>query len=496
MEFDNLFLYLVFIACTCVIPCYFMMKMRKTSRLPPGPKGYPIIGNLLSIGERAHESLYKYSKIYGPLMTIKLGFVNNIIVSSPEMVKELLQKNDQVFAGRYVPDAVTAQTDYHLALPWLDVGPHWRKLRKICTSEIFTMRKLDELQGKRHKVMDGVIKFVGDAREKEEAISIGALMFGTILNMLSNTLYSADMLDLRSNVKEEMKEAIDRIFVLVAKPNYSDYFSFLKQFDLQGIRKDIKASYDRLQEMLQVIIDLRKKERDRGSSRVDDFLDVLLDHCQSQGNDELTLKDVRFMLQELFIAGSDTSSTTSEWVLAELLHHPDIMAKVKQELVENVGEGKNVTERDIPKLQFLIAVIKETMRLHATSPLLLPHRSEVDIEICGFNIPKHTRILINVWQISRDPAYWEEPEKFKPERFSNSEIDFQGRHCCFIPFGAGRRICPGWTLGIRMMTLMLATLLHNFDWKLPNGMAPEDMDMKDKFGITLQKADPLIAIPT
>ncbi|KAG9151762.1 hypothetical protein Leryth_002051 [Lithospermum erythrorhizon] len=495
MEFNkDLFLYFLCISSSCVILFKLMQKINKRNRLPPGPKGYPIIGNLLSIGDRAHESLAKYSKKYGPLMTVQLGYVTTIIVASSEMARQILQKNDQVFAGRYIPDAATAQTDYHLAIPWLSTGPHWRKLRRICTTEIFTMRKLDELQEKRHKVMNDMIKVVGEARENNKEISLGAIIFGTVLNMLSNTMYSGDMLDLRSHVKEEMKEAIDRIFLLVAKPNYSDYFPFLKMFDLQGIRKDIKVSYDRLQEMLEVIIELRKKERELGSSRVDDFLDVLLDHCQSHGNDELTHKDVRFMLQELFIAGSDTSSTTSEWVMAELLHHPNIMAKVKKELEENI-KGENVREGDIPKLRYLRAVIKETIRLHATSPLLLPHRSEADIDVCGFFIPKHTRILINVYQISRDPAYWDEPLKFKPERFMNSEIDFQGRHYCFIPFGAGRRICPGWNLGIRMMTLMLATLVHNFDWKLPNGMTPEEMDMKDKFGITLQKAEPLFAIP-
>lgn len=135
------------------------------------------------------------------------------------------------------------------------------------------------------------------------------------------------------------------------------------------------------------------------------------------------------------------------------------------------------------------------MRLHPIVPLLLPHLAETDVQICGYTIPKHTQILVNTWCISRDTTYWDEPTKFKPERFLNSAIDFRGKDFSFIPFSSGRRICPGLNLGVRMVSLILANLVHKFEWKLANGVEPEDMDMKDKFGITLQKAEPLVAIP-
>ena len=184
-----------------------------------------------------------------------------------------------------------------------------------------------------------------------------------------------------------------------------------------------------------------------------------------------------------------------EWAMAELLHNPDKMAKAKQELNQKIGSGSSVKEQDILQLPYLDAVIKETMRLHPTAPLLLPHRAETDVELCGYIIPKHAQVFVNTWSITRDTAYWKEPTIFRPERFLNSDIDFRGRDLSFIPFGAGRRICPGVSLGVRMVNLLLATLIHNFDWKLPSGMETKDMDMKDKFGITLQKAEPLAAIP-
>lgn len=181
--------------------------------------------------------------------------------------------------------------------------------------------------------------------------------------------------------------------------------------------------------------------------------------------------------------------------MAELLHNPAKMAKAKQELAEKFGSGVvTIGEQEAMQLPYLNAVIKETMRLHVIAPLLLPHRAEKEVEICGFTIPKHTLVLVNAWAISRDTAYWENPTKFEPERFLSTDFDFRGNQLSFIPFSAGRRICPGISLGVRMLNLLLANLLHNFDWKLPNGMEAQDMDMKDNSGITLQKADPLVAI--
>ena len=196
----------------------------------------------------------------------------------------------------------------------------------------------------------------------------------------------------------------------------------------------------------------------------------------------------------MFIGGTDATTATIEWAMAELLHNPEKMAKVKQENVEKVGSGFSVKEADIMQLHYLDAVLKETMRLHPTTPLLI-HSAETDVQLCGFVIPKHTQVMVNAWSITRDAAYWKDPTIFLPERFLNSDLDFRGRDLYFIPFGAGRRICPGLPLAVRIVKLLLATLVHNFDWKLPNGMEPKDMDMRDKFGLTLEKAKPLAAIP-
>lgn len=199
----------------------------------------------------------------------------------------------------------------------------------------------------------------------------------------------------------------------------------------------------------------------------------------------------------MFIGGTGATTTIVEWAMAELLRNPRIMAKAKQELAETLGFGRgSIQEKHILRLPYLQSVLKETMRLHPTAPLLLAHRALIDVEVCGYTIPKHTPVLVNAWAVARDPMYWDKPKEFIPERFmvdGSAEMDFRGTNFSFIPFGSGRRICPGLALGVRMLHLLLASLIHLFDWKLPDGMAPEEIELSDKFGIKMQ--NPLVVIP-
>ncbi|KAM3748270.1 hypothetical protein ACB098_05G095200 [Castanea mollissima] len=467
---------------------------KKRVQLPPGPTGLPIIGSLLTLGDRPHESITKLAETYGPLMTVRLGFNVTVVASSAEMAREILQKNDQAFLGRPIPDAATAQTNYDLSVVWLPGNEKWRNLRKIYKSQIFATHRLDALQGSRHQAVDGMVRRVVEASEAGEAISIGTLVFGTTLNSLSNTIFSVDIFDPKSNAIQELKELIWSIMELGGKPNLSDFFPLLKSFDLQGIRRSTKVPYDRLHGLIDNMIDQRLELRASGSPRCDDLLDVLLDLSKEQGHEEFNRLNIKVFLTDFFIGGTDTTSATIEWAMTELLRNPDIMAKAKQELAETIGIGESIQEKDIPRLPYLQAVLKETMRLHPIAPFLLP-RSLIDVEVCGYTIPKHTQVIVNAWAIARDPMYWDKPTQFKPERFIDSKVDFRGTNFSFMPFGSGRRICPGLDLAVRMLSLFLASLIHHFDWKLPDRMAPEDIDIKDKFGLTLQKAVALVAIP-
>lgn len=200
-------------------------------------------------------------------------------------------------------------------------------------------------------------------------------------------------------------------------------------------------------------------------------------------------------MQDIFIGGGETSSSVVEWGMSELIRNPRVMEEAQAE-VRRVYDSKGyVDETELHQLIYLKSIIKETMRLHPPVPLLVPRVSRERCQINGYEIPSKTRIIINAWAIGRNPKYWGETESFKPERFLNSSIDFRGTDFEFIPFGAGRRICPGITFAIPNIELPLAQLLYHFDWKLPNKMKNEELDMTESNGITLRRQNDLCLIP-
>lgn len=198
----------------------------------------------------------------------------------------------------------------------------------------------------------------------------------------------------------------------------------------------------------------------------------------------------------MFTAGIDTTSAVIEWAMTELMRNPGVMKKVQTEVREVLKGKETINEDDIQGLSYLKLVIKEALRLHTPLPLLLPRQCRKECEIDGYTIPVNTKVIINSWAIGRDPEYWVDAESFIPERFENNNIDFIGLDYDYLPFGSGRRMCPGMNFGIAGVELPLTQLLYHFDWKLPNNMKPEDLDVEDAFGSTTKRKNHLVLIPT
>ncbi|KAJ0938646.1 putative cytochrome P450 [Helianthus annuus] len=199
---------------------------------------------------------------------------------------------------------------------------------------------------------------------------------------------------------------------------------------------------------------------------------------------------------DIFAAGTDTTFTSLEWAISELVRHPRVMKKLQQEVTE-IAEGKPVIhEKDLEKMHYLKATIKETLRLHTPIPLLIPRESTQDVKLMGYNIPSRTQVIINASAIARDPTLWEEPDEFRPERFLNSSIDFKGFHFELLPFGAGRRGCPGIQFAMVVNELALANVVYKFNLALPNGVKEKDLDMSETSGITVHKKSPLLVMAT
>ncbi|KAF3442172.1 hypothetical protein FNV43_RR16088 [Rhamnella rubrinervis] len=505
MELINVHILLL---CISIFSFFFFIRSnrRRRSLRPPGPSGLPIIGNLLQLGPRPHESLSHLAKVYGPLMSLRLGFVTTIVASSPDMAREILHTNDQSFANRPVPDSVASQPNPEGTLAWVPGDHRWRSRRRICNTQMFTSQRLDFLQHFRHRKVQQLVDHVRKHCAASTPVDIGSLAFATTLNLISNTIFSVDIIDAEFETAQEFKELVWRIMEDAGKPNLSDYFPALKRLDLQGVRRHVQVSYLRMHQIFDEIIGKRLESRSSLSSSKSmhgDFLDVLLDQCDVEDGG-FSLETIKPLILDLFIAGSDTSGLTTEWAMAELLRKPSVMEKAKKELEQVLGSRQDVKESDIDGLPYLQAIVKETLRLHPPAPLLLPYIAGNDVKISSssssgyYLIEKGNQVVVNAWSIGRNPNYWKDAMSFSPERFllaGAKKLDYNGRDFEYIPFGSGRRICPGLPLANRMVTLMLASLIHSFNWKLPHGVTPHNLDMSEQFGITLKKALPLSAIP-
>lgn len=293
-------------------------------------------------------------------------------------------------------------------------------------------------------------------------------------------------------INSMMKES----FVVAGAFNVGDYIPYVGWMDLQGLNRRFKEIHSIQDEFLEKVIEEHVAQNDPNVER--DLVDVLL--AASADKDmqpQITRENIKAILYDMLAGGTDTSSTTMEWAMSELLRNPLVLKKVQDELERVVGKGRMVRESDLPSLPYLQAVVKETLRLHAASPLSLPHFSVEDCTVLGYEIPKNTIVLVNIWAIGRYPTSWEDAERFMPERFMNGfSIDQKIRNFEWIPFGGGRRGCPGEELGMLLIEFSLAQLLHCFDWTLPDKMNGQELDMSESFGLTARRAHDLSAVGT
>ncbi|XP_050375162.1 geraniol 8-hydroxylase-like [Argentina anserina] len=465
--------------------------------LPPGPKPYPLVGNLFELGDKPHVSLTKLSQRYGPIISLQLGQLITVVVSSPTLAKEILQTHDQVFCNRNPTDVVRACKYNEYSLGWLPVQARWRKLRTICNLQLFAPKVLDANYSNRRVKVQKFIDDVNESMRAGEAIDVGGAAFTTSLNLLSQTIFSTDLAHPSSETARAFQKTFWGISEEMGKPNVADYFPLLTKLDPQGIRRRATYYFQKILGILDRMIHQRLELR-RGHNYIttNDMLDTLLNISEEKMED-MDMRETQILFLDLLVAGTETSSATLEWAMAELLHNPKILLKAQAELEQVIGKGKLVEESDVARLPYLQAILKETFRLHPTVPLLVPRTAGANVEIGGYIVPKGARVLINAWAIGKDPNTWENPNLFMPERFLglDNQIDFTGKNCELIPFGGGRRMCPGLPLAIRMLHLMLGSLLNCFDWKLENGVVPETMNMAEKFGVTLHMAQPLRAVP-
>ncbi|CAJ2639271.1 unnamed protein product [Trifolium pratense] len=486
---------------------YYFVKFATRSSslsLPPGPKPWPIIGNMPDLGRFPHHSLAALAKTYGPLMHLKLGFANVIVAASASVAEQFLKVHDANFSSR-PPNAGAKYMAYNYQdLVFAPYGPRWRLLRKISSVHLFSNRVMDEFKHLRQEEVARLTSNLASNYSTTKAVNLGQLLNVCTTNALARVMLGRRVFNDGNGGSDpkadEFKSMVVEMMVLAGVFNIGDFIPSLEWLDIQGVQDKMKKLHKRFDAFLTNIIEEHETSNSK-SEKHKDLLSTLLSLKEEKDDDgnKLTDVEIKALLLNMFAAGTDTSSSTTEWAIAELLKNPRILAQVQQELDNVVGRERNVKEDDLPNLPYLQAVIKETFRLHPSTPLSLPRIASESCEIFGYHIPKGSTLLVNVWAIARDPKEWTNPLEFKPERFlpggEKFDVDVKGNNFEVIPFGAGRRICAGMSLGLRIVQLLTATLAHSFDWELENGSNAEKLNMDEAYGLTLQRAVPLSVHP-
>ncbi|XVF07756.1 hypothetical protein REPUB_Repub06bG0167100 [Reevesia pubescens] len=473
-------------------------------KLPPGPPGWPIFGNMFELGTMPHRTLTSLRDKYGQVIWLRLGAVNTMAILSAKAATEFFKNHDLSFAERSITEIMRAH-DYHKSSVALaPYGSYWRVLRRLVTVDMLVNKRINETASIRRKCVDNMLLWIEKEASKKQGdqsrvngIHVARFVFLLSFNLLGNLMLSRDFFDPDSEEGSEFFVVMVSLMGLSGVGNIADFFPWLQWLDPQGLRRKMDKDLGKAIEIASKFVKERIEEKKVGEGRRD-FLDVLLEF-EGNGKDEpakLSDRDLNIFILEIFLAGSETTSSTIEWALTELLCNPETMMKAKAELTRVVGPNKKVEESDTENLHYLHAVIKETFRLHPPIPLLVPRRAIQDTKFMGYHIPKNTQVFVNAWAIGRDPEVWVDPLSFNPDRFIGSKIEYKGYHYELIPFGAGRRMCAGVALADRVLHLVLGSLLHHFDWELGGNVTKETIDMKDKLGVTMRKLEPLLAVPT
>nr|GEW82188.1 cytochrome P450 93A3-like [Tanacetum cinerariifolium] len=465
------------------------------SRLPPSPYALPIIGHLHLLAPIPHQALHKLSIKYGPIFRFFLGSVPCLAVSSPELAKEFLRTYEASYLDR-PRNATTVYLTYGSKdFMFAPFGPYWKLMKKLVMSDLLNGKTLDLLLPLRQDETNWFLHSLSQKAKQGKAVDVKGELMKLTNNVISRMLMSERCSE-DENEADDMRKLVPDISEITGKFNLADYIWFLKNLDLQGYGKRVKEIHRRFDQLIERIISEHEDERTKkGNNEVRDVLDILLNISEDETMEmKLTKENIKAFILNLFVAGTDTSALTIEWALAELINRPRIRKKAVEEIDQVVGKNRLLEESDIPNLPYLQAIVKEALRLHPTAPMILRTSTE-DCTVGGYLIPAQTLVFVNVWALGRDPQNWDDPLEFSPERFEGSQVDVRGQHFHMLPFGSGRRMCPGTSLAMQVAQVTLGVMVQCFEWKAGEKGDMAQVDMEEGHGITLPRANPLICVP-
>ncbi|CAN6246902.1 unnamed protein product [Urochloa humidicola] len=473
-------------------------------RLPPGPWRLPVIGSLHHLVGKplVHRAFADLARGLGspPLMYLKLGEVPAVVVNSRDAAREVMRGHDVAFASRPCSPTIRIMMAEGQGLVFAPYGDHWRQLRRVSVLELLSARRVHSFRRVREDESARLAATIAMAAAGEAGEPINVSR--RIAVLVADSAVRAVIGD-RFGRRDEFLVSLEEGFKLVSGFNIGDLFPSWPVISfLTGAARRAHANHRKNFELMECAIKQHEEWRAMAAKngaeadQEEDLMDVLLRVQKEGGLDvPLTMGIIKAVILDSFSAGSETSATTLQWAMAELMRNPDVMKKAQAELRGTLNGNPKLTEDDLAQMKYLKLIIKETLRMHPPAPLLLPREARESCRILGYDVPKGTTVFVNAWAIGKDPKYWDNPKEFNPERFECGTIDFKGLDFEYIPFGAGRRICPGMVFAQSNIELMLATLLYHFDWKLMDGLKPSDLDMTEDIGLTVRKKKDLLLHP-
>ncbi|KAG2244284.1 hypothetical protein Bca52824_093881 [Brassica carinata] len=480
---------------------FFLRKIKENKRcsnLPPSPPRLPIIGNLHQLAGLPHRCFHRLSTKYGPVVLLRLGSVPTVVISSSEAAEQVLKLHDLVCCSR--PKTVaTGKLSYGFKdIGFAQYGEYWREMRKLAVMELFSLKKVQSFRKIREE----------ESALQQSPVDLNKTFFSLIANIICRVALGQNFNECGFLIgKGRLEELLNEVVLVLGGFTWSDLFPcggagrFLDW--LFGGHNMITRVFEELDAFYQHVIDDHLKHEAAGKKAMDsqaDIAAVLLDMMDKQGTKyhfNLGIDNIKGVITDIFLAGVDTTAITMIWAMTELAKNPRVMRKAQEEIRNTLGLKKeSITEEDVDKVDYLKLIIKETFRLHPALPLLVPRETMSHVKISGYDIPPKTQILLNVWAMGRDPGRWTDPEVFIPERFADTSVDFKGQSFELLPFGSGRRMCPGTTMAVASVELGLLSLLYFFDWTLPEGMiSEEEIDMEEAGNLSIVKKQPLQLVP-